>query len=83
MIDVVSGALLAFDAVIGLFFIKFWFASRDRLFVMFAAAFWILGAQRLLLALTRSVFEDQAIFYLMRLLAFIIIIVAIVDKNRR
>lgn len=83
MIDVISGILFALDTVVGLFFLKFWAQSRDRLFAMFAAAFWILGIQRLVLAATRSVFEDQAIFYSLRLLAFVIIIVAIVDKNRR
>lgn len=83
MIDVISGVLVALDAIAGLFFLKFWVASRDRLFVMFAAAFWILGLQRLLLAATRTVFEDQALFYSLRLLAFVIIIVAIIDKNRR
>lgn len=83
MIDVLSGVLVALDAVAGLFFLKFWAASRDRLFALFAAAFWILGIQRLLLAATRTIFEDQAIFYTLRLLAFVIIIAAIVDKNRR
>lgn len=83
MIDVLSGILVAGDWVIGLFFLRFYVASRDRLFAMFAAAFWILGLQRLLLALTRTVFEDQAVFYSLRLLAFVIIIVAIIDKNRR
>lgn len=83
MIDVLSGVLVALDAVAGLFFLRFWTVSRDRLFAMFAAAFWILGIQRLLLAVTRNIFEDQAIFYSLRLLAFVIIIVAIVDKNRR
>lgn len=83
MIDALSGVLLALDWVAGLFFLRFWAASRDRLFAMFAAAFWILGLQRLLLAMTRQLVEDQAIFYTLRLLAFVIIIVAIVDKNRR
>ncbi|HEX6087294.1 MAG TPA: DUF5985 family protein [Thermoanaerobaculia bacterium] len=83
MMDLISGILIAGDAVIGLFFLRFWAVSRDRLFAMFAAAFWILGVQRLLLAVTRTVIEDQAIFYSLRLLAFVIIIVAIVDKNRR
>ena len=83
MIDVLSGILVTCDAVAGLFFLRFWLASRDRLFAMFAAAFWILGIQRLLLAATRAIVEDQAIFYSLRLLAFTIIIVAIIDKNRR
>jgi hypothetical protein len=83
MMDVLSGILVALDAVAGLFFLRFWSVSRDRLFAMFAVAFWILGIQRLLLAVTRNIFEDQAVFYSLRLLAFVIIIVAIVDKNRR
>jgi hypothetical protein len=83
MIDLLSGILIAGDWVIGLFFLRFWATSRDRLFAMFAAAFWILGVQRLLLAVTRTVFEDQAIFYTLRLAAFVIIVVAIIDKNRR
>jgi Family of unknown function (DUF5985) len=83
MMDLLSGILIAGDAVIGLFFLRFWVVSRDRLFAMFAVAFWILGIQRLLLAVTRTIVEDQAIFYTLRLFAFLIIIVAIVDKNRR
>ena len=83
MIDLMSGLLISLDAVAGLFFLRFWYASRDRLFVLFGTAFWILAIQRLLLSITRQVFEDQAIFYTLRLLAFVIIIIAIVDKNRR
>ena len=83
MMDVLSGILVALDGVAGLFFFRFWATSRDRLFALFGVAFWILGIQRLLLALTREVVEDQAVFYLLRLLAFVIIIFAIVDKNRR
>jgi hypothetical protein len=83
MSDVLSGVLVGLDLVAGLFFLRFWASSRDRLFAMFAAAFWILGIQRVLLALTRSLVEDQAMFYSLRLLAFLIIIVAIIDKNRR
>ena len=83
MMDLISGVLVAGDAVAGLFFLRFWLTSRDRLFAMFAAAFWILGIQRLLLAVTRTIFEDQALFYTLRLAAFVIIIAAIIDKNRR
>lgn len=83
MINLIYGALFAGYAVAGLFFLRFWVASRDRLFAMFAAAFGILALQRIALALTRTVVEDQSALYLLRLLAFIIILVAIVDKNRR
>ena len=83
MNELVTGALATGYLVAGLFFLKFWAASRDRLFAMFAAAFWLLAVQRLAIALTRSWMEDQSPLYVLRLLAFTVIIVAIVDKNRR
>ena len=79
----ISGALVSAYVAIALFFLRFWVESRDRLFALFAAAFTVLAFQRLALSLTRAAMEDQTIFYLLRLAAFVIIIVAIVDKNRR
>jgi hypothetical protein len=80
---VVSGAVLMGYAVAALFFLRFWSASRDRLFAMFALAFAVLAAQRFAITITRETMEDQTVFYLLRLAAYVIIIVAIVDKNRR
>jgi hypothetical protein len=83
MNELLSGVLFTGYLVVGLFFLRFWASSRDRLFAMFAASFWLLALQRLLIALTRNWLEDQSLLYLIRLLAFTIIVVAIVDKNRR
>ena len=83
MNDLVSGALIACYLITAVFFLRFWVSSRDRLFAMFAAAFAVLSAQRLALVLTNELMEDQTVFYLMRLAAFVLIIIAIVDKNRR
>ena len=83
MINLIYGALFAAYSVAGLFFLRFWVTTRDRLFALFALAFGILAAQRAALAMTHSFVEDQSLFYLLRLLAFVIIIVAILDKNRR
>ena len=69
-------------AVAGLFFIRFWRQTRDRLFLIFAISFWLLGLQRLALALTSPPFESDTGFYLVRLFAFLLILGAIVDKNR-
>jgi uncharacterized membrane protein YeiB len=80
--QVVSGAILMGYAVAGLFFLRFWRDTRDRLFLIFAIAFWILGLQRLALALTRDMMETQTELYLIRLFAFLLILGAIVDKNR-
>ncbi|HYR27333.1 MAG TPA: DUF5985 family protein [Thermoanaerobaculia bacterium] len=79
----VSGALLMGYAVTALFFLRFWSASRDRLFALFSLAFVVLAIQRLAITLTRETMEDQTVFYLLRLAAYVIILVAIVDKNRR
>lgn len=83
MNGLVSGALTMGYAVIALFFLRFWNDSRDRLFAMFAFAFTLLAFQRLAITMTRGAMEDQTIFYLLRLAAFVVIIIAIVDKNRR
>lgn len=82
MIQFLSGAIVAGYFVAGLFFLRFWRQSRDRLFAIFAAAFWVLAIQRLALALTTQYFEDVTWLYGVRLLAFILILLAIIDKNR-
>lgn len=83
MNGLIAGTLLAGYAMVALFFLRFWATSRDRLFALFALAFGVLAVQRLALALTNETMEDQTVFYLLRLAAFIIIVIAIIDKNRR
>lgn len=83
MTTLFSGALIAGYVVAALFFLRFWVTSRDRLFALFAAAFTVLAVQRLALSLTAETMEAQTVFYLIRLAAFVVIVVAIVDKNRR
>ncbi|HEU0053704.1 MAG TPA: DUF5985 family protein [Longimicrobium sp.] len=84
MNELVSGALVMGYFVAGLFFLRFWKETRDRLFGIFAAAFWLLGVQRALLALLvdDASREGHVLFYLVRLVAFLLILWAIVDKNR-
>jgi hypothetical protein len=79
---VVSGAITMGYVVVGLFFLRFWGETRDRLFLIFAIAFWILGIQRLALVLTRNMAETGTGLYLLRLFAFLLILGAIIDKNR-
>lgn len=82
MIQLMSGAIVTGYLVAGLFFLRYWRQSRDRLFAIFAAAFWLLAVQRLALALTTQYFEDVTWLYGVRLLAFVLILLAIIDKNR-
>jgi uncharacterized membrane protein HdeD (DUF308 family) len=77
----VMGALAMALAVAGLFFLRFWKQTRDRLFLIFAVAFWLLGLTRIALALTPQSQEHHSYVYLIRLLAFVLILLAIADKN--
>ncbi len=68
--------------VVGLFFIKFWKRSRDRLFLMFGVSFFLLSLERLVLGYLGVQNEPSPAIYLIRLSAFAIILVAIINKNR-
>ena len=82
MKDVISGAIMMASAAAGLFFLRFWRKTRDRLFLVFALAFWILALNRVpLLFVTED--ETRTYFYVVRLVAFLLILGAIVDKNRK
>jgi hypothetical protein len=82
MTNLVAGAIAMGYLVAGLFFLKFWRGVRDRLFLLFAVAFGLLAVQRVALALVADTPEAALPLYGLRLLAFLIIIIAIVDKNR-
>ena len=66
----------------GLFFVRFWRESRDRLFAFFAAAFWLLALSWTLLGLFSPTEETRPYIYAIRLVAFLLLIGGIVDKNR-
>ncbi len=78
MMQFFSGVLVTGYAVAGLFFLRFWRQSRDRLFGFFASAFFLLALQRILIATS----EPTTAVYAVRLLAFVLILWAIIDKNR-
>lgn len=68
--------------IISLFFHGFWRQSRDRFFALFASAFLLLGLSWLVYVIGGESNEFNSSVYLVRLLAFLVIIVAVVDKNR-
>jgi len=77
-----SGAVTMAYAVASLFFLRFWRRTRDRLFLAFAAAFLLLVLNTVLLTISNVPIENRAIYYLLRLLAFLIIIGAVIQKSR-
>ena len=82
MDDFLSGASAVAAAAIALFFLRFWRESGDRFFALFALAFAIFAANRIALAALDDESEARTIVYVFRALAFGLIVVAIVDKNR-
>ena len=79
----IPGAIAMASIAVAVFFLRFWRATRDRLFAMFALAFLLLAATRLGLAMSGDPSEGNTSWYWVRLAAFLIILVAIADKNRR
>jgi hypothetical protein len=82
MNDFLYGAVVALCVVSALHFWRFQRQIRDRFFGLFAAAFGILGLNFTLLAVGDRQSEFRPFLYLIRLAAFLLIIAAIIDKNR-
>lgn len=79
-----SGAMMMAAFVSGLFFLKFWRKTKDRFFAIFAIAFWMLACERwLLLKYWINVDETQTWVFFVRLCAFLLIIMGVIDKNRK
>ena len=76
------GASAAAAWTAGLLFLRFWRETGDRFFALFALAFWALAVNWIGIAATDPPDEARTLFYLVRLAAFVLIIAAIVDKNR-
>jgi hypothetical protein len=78
-----SGAVAMGFAVAGLLFLSYWRRLRQRLFFTFAASFLLLAVNYTWLAITEIPVEERSPLFLVRLLAFAMIIVAIIQSNRR
>jgi len=78
-----TGAVTMGYAIASLFFLRFWRRTQDGLFLAFAAAFFLLALNALLVAMANVPIENRFTLYLLRLAAFGIIIWAVVQKNRR
>jgi uncharacterized membrane protein HdeD (DUF308 family) len=76
------GALATASLTASLFFFRFWRDTRDFLFLAFALAFLIEGVCRTSMLLARHPNEASPWIYLVRLLGFLLVLGAIVNKNR-
>jgi hypothetical protein len=80
---VLAGAIGAGSFVVSLFFLRFWRTTGDRFFLYFASSFALDAINRMVLGAMTTPEDDEPAFYLVRLLAYLLIVIAIVDKNRR
>jgi hypothetical protein len=81
MIDFLSGAATVTYVAAALFFVRFWRRTSDRLFLAFAVAFMLLAVNQGLTTAFDAATEAHTRSYMLRVLGFLIILGAIVDKN--
>ncbi|HEX4266587.1 MAG TPA: DUF5985 family protein [Steroidobacteraceae bacterium] len=82
MREFIWGMLTTTHLLAALFFLRSWRTSGDRFFAYFAAAFAAMAAEWLALAVTPQAQPARYYLYVVRLLAFLLIIVGIIEKNR-
>jgi hypothetical protein len=89
--EFLSGISMATFAACGVFFLKFWRASHDRFYLLFSAACWLIAAERVALFLVddahhelrSAVTESTSWVFSLRLAAYLMILFAIIGKNRK
>ncbi len=81
MSQMMYGAISMASLTIALFFLRFWRSSGDRFFMYFALSFFIEGLHRIYSAVLNETGEDSPLHYLVRLLAYGMILWAILEKN--
>jgi hypothetical protein len=79
----IMGTIAMGSAIVAVFFLRFWRDTGDRLFAIFAVSFALLGLTRVGLVMAQTDVESHTYWYWCRLAAFVLILFAIVDKNRR
>ena len=79
LMQLLAGAITLGSWAIALFFLRFRQRTKDRLFAYFALAFFLFGVERLVMVWNA---ESHVYVYLIRLIAFILIVCGIVSKNR-
>jgi hypothetical protein len=77
------GIVSALAVVAALFFLRYWRVTRDRFFLLFAVAFALMAANWAAVSVIAPTSESRHWAYVLRLVAFLLILGAIADKNRK
>jgi hypothetical protein len=75
------GAIAMECLIAGLFFLRSWRNTKDRLFLFFSLSFFLEGLNRFLLGMSGSPDEGRPLFYIVRFASYLLILIGIVVKN--
>jgi hypothetical protein len=78
--EFLRGGVAMASFAVGVFFLRYFRTSKDRLFLLFCVAFWLFSLNWTVIALMPALAPSA---YWLRLLAFAIIALGVLDKNRR
>lgn len=81
LLDFLQGFATAGYLICAVFFLRFWARTRDRLFLAFCCAFGLLAVNQALAWYLEEGLERTPYVYSLRVLGFLLILAAIVDKN--
>ncbi|HEY9713233.1 MAG TPA: DUF5985 family protein [Chroococcales cyanobacterium] len=80
-VEFLRGATMMADLGIAVGFFRYWKRTDDRLFIFFSCAFGILAVSQIVVSVAGDTGEFAPYAYFMRLIAFIVIVLGILDKN--
>lgn len=81
MLGMLAGALVFAYLVAAAHFLRSFRRTRDRLFLNFASAFALFALDQLATSVPQVVDRTHGYEYLLRVFGFVLIIIAIIDKN--
>ena len=82
MVNFLTGTIAMASCVIALFFLRFWRSSGQRFFLYFALSFLVEAVHRLYAVWDDgAMHEDTPYHYLIRLLSYVLILWAILEKT--
>ena len=76
------GAIAVANFVAAMLFLRYWRSSRDRFFLYLVASFLLESVNRTAAALQSATEGESAVHYLVRLASYLLIVLAIWEKNR-
>jgi hypothetical protein len=82
-VEFLAGAVTSTYVIAGVFFLRFWRRTHDRLFLSFAGAFWLLAINQIVVDRVDVADESSGLAYLLRVVGFLLNLYAIVEKNLR